>query len=285
MAPISISVKDVITFHKIDRAVYAKFVAHGMERGKARNAVALFMWLEQRHCINMICQIVQIINPTIILTLIAEADAVLHCFQQDDGHSCYTEIPAITSLSNDRVCISFFNINKDEIVRGVVSILDGVGRFVFDDYMYELLHAYESEEAAARAGLSAEKPAVPPVLAMLYAPAVVMPSTEIERSIVITFSKEFPIGRDEIWKFCTERWGTNYIERVMMERVPPGETPVYGIIVFKSDSYINLVLNGGRVVTYNINGRQLCARKYVPVAAINQHQSNNNNLSPYFLSS
>ncbi|KAJ1692913.1 hypothetical protein LUZ63_009611 [Rhynchospora breviuscula] len=282
MAPISISVKDVITFHKIDRAVYAKFVAHGMEHGRARNAVALFMWLEQRHCIDIICQIVQIINPTMVLILIAEADAVLHCLQQDDGQSCYTEIPTITSLSKNRVSILFFNINKDEIVRGVVSILDGVGRFVFDDYMYELLQAYESEEAAARAGLSTVKPAVPPALAISYAPAVVVPSTENERSMVIAFSTELPIGRDVIWKFCTEKWGANYIERVMMERAPPGETSMYGIIVFKSDSYINLVLNGGRVVKYNINGRQLLARKYVPMEAINQHQSNNTNLSTYF---
>ncbi|KAJ1688456.1 hypothetical protein LUZ63_019846 [Rhynchospora breviuscula] len=223
------TVKDVLAFHKIDRAVYEKFVAHGLEPGRARNAVALFMWLEER--IDMINQIVQIINPTMIVSLIAEADA-------------------------------------DETVRGLAHILDRIGRLLFDDHMYELLRAYESEEAAVRAGLSAVtvRPVVPPALAMLYAPGMGVPiaSTEDARSMVITFSKGFPIGREEIWEHFATRWG-DCIEKVMMERVPPGGTPpMYGRIVFKTDTYIDLLLDMDRVVMHNINGTHLWARKYVP---------------------
>ncbi|KAJ4749320.1 hypothetical protein LUZ62_083725 [Rhynchospora pubera] len=223
------TVKDVLAFHKIDRAVYEKFVAHGLEPGRARNAVALFMWLEER--IDVINQIVQIINPTMIVTLIAETDAVLHCLQQDDGQSNYIEIPMITSLAKNRLDIRYFNYNKDETVRGLAHILDRIGSLLFDDHMYELLRAYESEEAAVRAGLSAVRPVVPPALAM--------------------------------------RWG-DCIEKVMMERVPPGGTilPMYGRVVFKTDTYINLLLDGERVSMYNINGRHLWARKYVPTPTV-----------------
>lgn len=59
------------------------------------------------------------------------------------------------------------------------------------------------------------------------------------------------------------RWG-DCIERVMMERTPPGVTPMYGRIVFTGESFIGLVLNGERLVKFMVNGRQLWARKYVP---------------------
>lgn len=200
MAP---TVKDVLAFHKIDRAVYEKFVTHGTEPGTARNVVALFMWLEQLG-IDMIGQIAQITNPTIIFTLIAEADAVLHCLRQDDGLNNYTEIPLITSLSKNSLDIRFFNFHRDVIVRGLAYILDGVGRVVFDDHMYELLRTYETAEAVVRAGLSAVMPAVPLGLAVLYDPAAAVPSIVDARSMFITFSKGFPIRRDEILEHFTE---------------------------------------------------------------------------------
>lgn len=200
------TVKDVLAFHKIDRAVYEKFVTHGTEPGTARNAVALFMWLEQLG-IDMIGRISRITNPTMIFTLIAEVDAVLHCLRrQDDGliNNSYTEIPMISLMAGNSLDIRFFNFNKDVIVRGLAYILDGVGRVVFDNHMYELLHAYEAEEAMARAGLSAVTPPVPPGLAVLYDRAAVVPSIEDARSMFITFSKGFPIKREEIQEHFTE---------------------------------------------------------------------------------
>lgn len=201
MAPPTI--KDILAFHKIDRAVYEKFTAHGMEPAMARNAVALLMWLEQVG-IDMISQIVQIINPTRIFTLITEVDAVLCCLRQEDGFSNYTEIPMMTSLARNSLDIRFFNFHKDVIVRGLAYILDGVGRIVFDDHMYESLHAYEADIKAARAGLNAVMPSVPSGLTVLYDPTAAVPSIEDARSMFITFSKGFPIRREEIMDHFNE---------------------------------------------------------------------------------
>ncbi|XP_078171439.1 uncharacterized protein LOC144565519 [Carex rostrata] len=201
MAPPTI--KDILAFHKIDRAVYEKFTAHGMEPTMARNAVALLMWLEQVG-IDMISQIVQIINPTRIFTLITEVDAVLCCLRQEDGFSNYTEIPMMTSLARNSLDIRFFNFHKDVIVRGLAYILDGIGRIVFDDHMYESLHAYEANVKAARARLNGAMPSVPLGLAELYNPAAAVPSIEDARSMFITFSKGFPIRREEIMEHFNE---------------------------------------------------------------------------------
>lgn len=197
-------IKDILAFHKIDRAVYERFIAHGMDPALARNAVALLMWLEQVG-IDMISQIVHIINPTRIFALITEVDAVLHCLRQEDGFSNFTEIPMMTSLARNSLDIRFFNFHKDVIVRGLAYILDGVGRIVFDDHMYDSLRAYEADVVAAtRAGLSTVTPSVPLGLAVRYDPSAIVPSIEDARSMFITFSKGFPIRREEIMEHFNE---------------------------------------------------------------------------------
>ncbi|KAJ3696961.1 hypothetical protein LUZ61_000666 [Rhynchospora tenuis] len=198
----SITVKDVLTFHKTDRMLYDMFVAQGMELGTARKAVALFIWLKQVGKITPDTNIIN--NTTIISTLIAEAEAILRCLQQNDGQTSYPEIPLITSLAKNCIHPSFFNIHKDMIIRGLVVVIDGIGSYVFNEHMYELLCSYEySEELAAGGWLGAVIPEVPIALAKLYAPAMTWLLPEQIRSMFITFDKEFPIERDEIVQHFT----------------------------------------------------------------------------------
>ncbi|KAJ3690944.1 hypothetical protein LUZ61_020108 [Rhynchospora tenuis] len=199
MAP---TVKDVLTFHKIDRAVYENFIAHGMEPDKARKAVALFLWLEQLG-IDMTTPIHKIINNNAkISTLITEIDAVLRCLRQNDNQYSHPKIPLLTSLAQNNIDIRFFNLHRDSIVRGLAVIIDGIGRHVFDCHKYGLLRAYESADAAA-IRFSTVRPQVPPALAKLCAPAVSVLSSEQKRSMFITMRRWEPIGSDEIIQHFT----------------------------------------------------------------------------------
>uniref|UniRef100_A0A0E0DD52 RRM domain-containing protein n=1 Tax=Oryza meridionalis TaxID=40149 RepID=A0A0E0DD52_9ORYZ len=83
------------------------------------------------------------------------------------------------------------------------------------------------------------------------------------RSLFITFSKGSPLTREEIEEYFTERWG-DCLEKVMMERTPAGEPPTYGRIVFRHAATAAAVLGGEHLVKLVINGRQLRARKYFP---------------------
>ncbi|KAJ3696095.1 hypothetical protein LUZ60_001472 [Juncus effusus] len=261
------TVRDIMAFHTIDRRVYETLVAHGSDPSVARNAVSLFMWIEQIG-VDVITQIITVNNPSVIFTLMAEVEAVMHCLrQEDDALNSYVEIPLISSLTQNAIDIRFFNFHKDVILRGLANIIDGVGKVIFDDNLYELLRAFEVEQERARRGLREGRPVVPSELAAVYNPRVVVPSAEDVRSMFITFSKGFPIKREQINDYFTERWG-DCIDRVMMERTPLGGSPMYGRIVFKTESFIGLILNGERVVKFNINGRQLWARKYVPRSAV-----------------
>ncbi|KAJ3681845.1 hypothetical protein LUZ60_014418 [Juncus effusus] len=260
-------VRTIMAFHTIDRAIYEKFISHGIHPELAQNAVCLFMWLDQIG-FEVVRQILPINNPSAIFALITDAEAILHCLRQEEGIVSHVDIPFVSALSQDIIGIRFFDFHKDVIVRGLAQIIDGVGRIIFDENLYEILHLHnaavrQAELDSAICGRRLMAPPLPLELTRPWDPRAFPVSTEDGRSMFITFSKGFPIRREEITEYFNERWG-DCIERVMMERTPPGGTPMYGRIVFKSESFIRLVLNGERVLKFTINGRQLWARKYVP---------------------
>jgi hypothetical protein len=54
------------------------------------------------------------------------------------------------------------------------------------------------------------------------------------------------------------------VEAVMIEKVAPGQLPVYGRMVLRSAAMIPVVLNGRQTAKFLIKGRHLWARIYVP---------------------
>uniref|UniRef100_A0A0D9W3Z5 RRM domain-containing protein n=1 Tax=Leersia perrieri TaxID=77586 RepID=A0A0D9W3Z5_9ORYZ len=199
------TVRDVLAFHRIDRAAYEQLLSLGASPPPARNAVALLMWLHRR----------------------AGVDAVA-------------------------------------ARRGVAEVLDGVGALVFDDELHALLRRHEGEDEERGGAGGAILPAK---LAAPYrgaaAPAAAMGEDDSCRSLFVTFSKGYPLTREEIEEYFTERWG-DCLEKVMMEKTPVGELPSYGRIVFRHAVMAAAVLGGERLVKLVLNGRQLWARKYIP---------------------
>jgi hypothetical protein len=68
-----------------------------------------------------------------------------------------------------------------------------------------------------------------------------------------------------VMRFTCRRWGDCIHEVVKgMPREVRGKRVVSGRILFKSDTYISLVFSTVESVKYNICGRQLMVRKYIP---------------------
>ncbi|CAL9782109.1 unnamed protein product [Musa acuminata subsp. burmannicoides] len=263
-----LSVRDVLAFHKLDRGMYDKLVALGTTPEVSRNVVALFMWLELIG-VDVIVYIRSNPDHYILLRLAAEAESILDCVRRDtppsDGADSSLAIPLTASLVNEPLNLRFFNCHRDVAVRGITQILDGVGTLIFDDYLHALLAEYEAEaqaaEADARGRAKAVLPMLPRELARPHLPRV-SPTPEDSRSMFITFSKGFPLKREDIVGYFTEKWG-DCVEKVMMEKTTTSAAmPTYGRIVFTSESFIGLVLNGKQLVKFTIKGRQLWARKY-----------------------
>ncbi|KAF0892667.1 hypothetical protein E2562_017645 [Oryza meyeriana var. granulata] len=260
------TVRDVLAYHRIDRAAYELLLSLGAARPPARNAVALLMWLHRRAGVDAVDRARRVLHtPADAARLVSEARAVLHgagAASLDMRCFAGAEETLISSILGGGVDVRrFFALIPDGSPRrGVAEVLDGVGALVFDDRLYALLRRHEEEGECGGGGAL-----LPTELAAPYrrplAPATI--GDDGCRSLFVTFSKGFPLTRDEIEEYFTERWG-DCLEKVMMEKTPAGEPPTYGRIVFRHAVMATAVLGGERLVKLVVNGRQLWARKYVP---------------------
>nr|CAH66642.1 OSIGBa0140A01.10 [Oryza sativa] len=261
------TVRDVLAFHRVDRAAYDQLLSLGVPPPPARNAVALLMWLGRRgggagvDAVDRARRLVRTRHDA--ARLASEARAVLHGgaaaldLARRWAGAGETLISSVLGGGGVDVRRFFALVPDDAPRRGVAEVLDGVGALVFDDRLYALLRRHEEGGGAV----------LPAELAAPYrrplAPALAPVGDGGCRSLFITFSKGSPLTREEIEEYFTERWG-DCLEKVMMERTPAGEPPTYGRIVFRHAATAAAVLGGEHLVKLVINGRQLRARKYFP---------------------
>jgi hypothetical protein len=59
------------------------------------------------------------------------------------------------------------------------------------------------------------------------------------------------------------QWG-DCIVRVLMEKTSGGAQSMYGRIIFKSEVFVSLVLNGEKLVSVTINNHKIWLRRYIP---------------------
>ncbi|KAM0883148.1 hypothetical protein ACQ4PT_031834 [Festuca glaucescens] len=94
---------------------------------------------------------------------------------------------------------------------------------------------------------------------------VISPIPEEFRSLFITFSRGYPISKEDIEEFFNAIHGP-CVEAVMVERAPAGQMPVYGRVVLRSPDMIPVLLGGQQTAKYIIKGKHLWARIFVPSA-------------------
>nr|CAB3483976.1 unnamed protein product [Digitaria exilis] len=249
MASAHLTIRDVLYFYSDARNVYERFIAMGSHQEQARNAVALLLWLDPTH--HQAIRHLPSLSPAAVSIVASEANSILDCLRQEG--LILPPIPFVSAFCQEggiEVDAAFLAFNQDLVVRGVADILDAVGALIFDDHLYRLLRRYQT-------GLVGHLPE-------LEAPYTCRPVTVPEdcRSMFITFSKGQPIEREEIFDYFRQKWG-DCIVRVLMEKTR-GKPPMYGRIIFKSEAFVSLVLNGEPLVKIAIGHRQIWLRKYTP---------------------
>ncbi|CAN6270532.1 unnamed protein product [Urochloa humidicola] len=270
------TVHDVLAFHRVDRAAYEHLLSLGAPRRAARDAVALLMWLHHRGAgaADAAPRVPALVRtPAATARLLAEARAVLLL---NGAAGSLPPPPQLLLLlcgedadadgGGDPRARRLLDLlaAAEDARRGVAEVLGGVGALVFDDRLHAILRRHE--EGGGSGALPAE------LAAPYRLRAAATPEEEEEegRSLFITFSKGYPLTREEVEEFFTERWG-NCVAKVMMEKAPPGELPTYGRVLFRRAATTAAVLGGRPLVKLMVNGRRLWARKYVPRPSPPQH--------------
>jgi hypothetical protein len=219
------TVHDVLTFHRIDRAAYERLLALGAGRQPARDAVALLMWLHRRACarVDVVARVPALVrDPASAALLVAEARAVL------DGAACFsgTITPILSCLCGEDdvrlrrlLLASSCGSPADAPKRGVAEVLGGVGALVFDDRLHALMRRHDEDGGAGGGAVLPAELATPccrRIRCDTTSPAEAQDQEEEEddRSLFITFSKGFPLTREEIIGFFTEYVASSSLEAV-----------------------------------------------------------------------
>lgn len=132
----NVTVHDFLRFHRSEGEVYEKVVAMGRERGEAKNVIALWMWLQQVGFPDMVGRVKSSTRDA-TLRLLREAEAILDCFRQGNPPPARSAaaLTQTAQLVRDPPTLRFFYVHRDVAIRSIVSILDGVGRVIFDDVL------------------------------------------------------------------------------------------------------------------------------------------------------
>ncbi|KAK3146625.1 hypothetical protein QOZ80_3BG0269150 [Eleusine coracana subsp. coracana] len=253
-----VKVSDVCFAYLSAREAYERFISMGVNEQQARNAVALLLWLEQATEVMAIRRVHEF-NAHAILCLAVEANKILDCLRGQPDNFAFPEIPFISSLCNNTIDPAFIVFQQDVAAHCVADILDGIGPLVFNDRLYLLYRR-------STTGLCYRFPELeaPYTFRMVTVP-------EDYRSMFITFSRGQPLEREEIFDYFRQKWG-DCVVRVLMEKTTGGAPPMYGRIIFKSEAFVSLVLNGEQLIKVTINYRQIWLRRYIP-----RPNNNNNN--------
>ncbi|ONK73550.1 uncharacterized protein A4U43_C04F32790 [Asparagus officinalis] len=161
------TVKDILTFHNQDLTLYNHILpltqnpcddVHPFPSGmSSSSSLSTSFPLSSAAACH---------NPTLLRHFIAEANSILDVLRPGSWaplEARYTTlIPFTAELVEERLTLGFFYWNSGFVVRGIMGILDGVGRVLFDE---ELKGKFEGYRATVERG---ETPDMPPELAERY---------------------------------------------------------------------------------------------------------------------
>ncbi|KAJ0229055.1 hypothetical protein HA466_0319390 [Hirschfeldia incana] len=85
-----------------------------------------------------------------------------------------------------------------------------------------------------------------------------------DRTVFLTFSKGYPISKEEVYAHFTRRFG-DIVEAIHMGGVGGKDQALYARLVLRSAAKIPEILNGeGCRTKFTINGKHVKARKFIP---------------------
>ncbi|KAF5204285.1 hypothetical protein FRX31_006130 [Thalictrum thalictroides] len=98
-------------------------------------------------------------------------------------------------------------------------------------------------------------------LARPYCVSEILPPEH--RTMFLTFSHGYPIPWEDIVEFFERKWG-DIVEDLIMEETKENVEPKYARLVFRNVQYLLMILNGQDVVKFNVKGKHLRGRLFIP---------------------
>ncbi|CAN1169257.1 hypothetical protein LINPERHAP2_LOCUS28311 [Linum perenne] len=89
-------------------------------------------------------------------------------------------------------------------------------------------------------------------------------ATDDDKTLFLTFSKGFPVTKDEVVELLTRKYGEGSVVSVMMfENVVCGDQQtLFAKMMMRSVTVVDEVLGGNKIAKFRINEKHIWAKKY-----------------------
>ncbi|KAJ6743680.1 hypothetical protein OIU85_017606 [Salix viminalis] len=273
----SITVDQLHAYHAIDREVFSRLVIN-LRRKPAESllVIAVWLWLEDKRYSNVVAKMTSLADT--VLNVVADEAAL--CLDSLE----YTNFPIIpvggglpfTSIViGKEISLEMFLQNKFTAISGIKNSLNTVCARIFTDILQCVL--------AGTSQMVGNQPLVVPGfphpifgdVTILerpvdndfpagelwgWDPARAVP--ENDRTMFLTFSRGFPVTKEEVAELFTSICGDCVVNVQMQEKSQSSEQPLYAKIIMRTVTAVDQILCGRRVAKFRINGKHIWARKY-----------------------
>ncbi|KAI3908210.1 hypothetical protein MKW98_029511 [Papaver atlanticum] len=82
---------------------------------------------------------------------------------------------------------------------------------------------------------------------------------ETKRAIFCTFTREYPVHRNELESFFERSFGEGCIEKITMQQVPDNEHSSWASIIFHSEIPVLAIMQGKETEAISVNGKHVWA--------------------------
>ncbi|RCV43801.1 hypothetical protein SETIT_9G322900v2 [Setaria italica] len=276
----------LLLFHKLESDLFHRLV-HELAQDPATMqwVIALWLWFESAGHHDFIRRVAALPGP-VVLRFVEEAIACLRCLTNlgqgataDANDNRDRRLPCTNALLSKPIDDVGYFQGRREVLDDITHQYRSICLAICDagnssTSMPRNIGSVHASPLMVRSSVFPTPRVAPLPLNPMAAPfplnpmaspwiPVQSPPPDDYRSLFITFSKGYPISREDIMEFFNSMFGP-CVETVMVENVAPGQQPVYGRVVLRSPAMIPVVLEGEETAKFMIKGRHLWARMYIP---------------------
>lgn len=279
MAPIS--TEELYQFHKTHREVFC-FLVFKLHRDLAKSllVMALWIWLEYNGYPQITHEVMDV-PYTFVNGLVDEAVSCLECLEEENFVVPNNGgLPLTTRLTKSGISMKIFKHKRYTIIAGIKSVLKNICTRIFSDLVQIALRININRAGTSQGNIS--HITIPGFPHPLFGTFDMTPMDTVsldlfderiwtkgpcddvtpdDKSMFVTFSRGFPVSRDEVIKLFTYAYG-NCLEDLSMGNPDENKQSLFAMVVLKTVEIVDQILNGKRVAKLRINGKHIWVRKY-----------------------
>lgn len=168
--------RDMISFHALERHIYARLLSLGTPVNTARSIISLWIYL-QFIGIELVSYISDLRDDSLFSLFVAEAESILQCIRTGSPRreGPVPAIPLTAAMAFEKINVRFFVFNRDVIARGMDYVMGSIGLVIFSRSCSSDLSSVYSRRTA--------------------------PGVEVVRSLFITFESCSGLREEDIFEF------------------------------------------------------------------------------------